>query len=181
MKRLLLPFVLFVAGCAPDIGDACEISTDCSQGGERLCDVASPGGYCTVFDCEAGKCPEEGSCVVFGASPSTVMACSADPTGSVPSQRSFCMLTCEDSSDCRQAEGYVCTDPTTLGATNVDGAGRKVCMFGSPASQPKPTGPGEVCIAETPMAGAGGGGGGGGGGSGGDGGAGGDAGAGGDG
>jgi hypothetical protein len=155
MKRLLLPFVLFAAGCAPEIGDACETSTDCSQGGERLCDVASPGGYCTVFDCEAGRCPEEGSCVVFGASPSTVNSCE-NVTGSVPSQRSFCMLTCEDSSDCRQAEGYACTDPRAVGATSVDGVGRKVCMFASRASQPPKDGAGEVCGAETPADGAGG-------------------------
>jgi hypothetical protein len=155
MRRLLLPFVLFVAGCAPEIGDACETSTDCSQGGERLCDVASPGGYCTVFDCEAGKCPEEASCVVFGASPSTVDAC-MNQSGSVPSQRSFCMLTCEESSDCRADEGYACTDPRAVGAVSVDGASRKVCMFATSTRQPPPTGPGDVCSAETPTDGAGG-------------------------
>jgi hypothetical protein len=155
MKRLLLPFVLFVAGCAPEIGDACDTSTDCSQGGERLCDVASPGGYCTVFDCEAGKCPEEGSCVVFGASPSTVRACS-NATGSVPSQRSFCMLTCEEASDCREAEGYACIDPLDVGAVSVDGVGRKVCMFAMSGKQPDFEDPGEVCSAENPTDGAGG-------------------------
>jgi hypothetical protein len=149
MKRLLLPFVLFVAGCAPEIGDACETSTDCSQGGERLCDVASPGGYCTVFDCEAGKCPEEGSCVVFGSSPSTVAAC-MNSSGSVASQRSFCMLTCEDSSDCREDEGYACTDPMAVGAVSVDGSGRKVCMFATSAKQPPVDGPGDVCSAASP-------------------------------
>jgi hypothetical protein len=121
MQRLLLLLVLLVAGCAPEIGDACEISTDCSQGAERLCDVAQKGGYCTVFDCEAGKCPEEATCVVFDN------AC-GNASGTSASQRSFCMRTCEDDSDCRSGEGYRCLEPVRLGAQSVEGP-RKVCIF----------------------------------------------------
>ena len=73
LPRLLVPvFVVALAalsfGCAPQIGDECETSVDCSQGGERLCDITQPGGYCTVFNCEPNSCPEDESlCVQFGA------------------------------------------------------------------------------------------------------------------
>jgi hypothetical protein len=152
MQRLLLLLVLFVAGCAPEIGDACDTSTDCSQGGERLCDVAQPGGYCTVFDCEAGKCPEEATCVVFGVSPSTVDACE-DPTGTNPSQRSFCMVTCREDSDCRVGEGYVCLPPRNAGGESVDGD-RRVCLLKPLATLPPNDGTGDVCLAEPPSDGA---------------------------
>lgn len=144
MRRLILPFVLFVAGCAPEIGDACDTSTDCSQSGERLCDVSQQGGYCTVFDCEKGMCPEEATCVVFAASPSRVDACIQE-TGTSPSQRSFCMLACEVHSDCRVEDGYGCLDPTVAGGESVDEPGRRVCMFNPVASTEKPNHSGEVC------------------------------------
>ena len=46
---LLLAFVgasATAAGCKPRIGDDCQISTDCSASGDRLCDISAPGGYC---------------------------------------------------------------------------------------------------------------------------------------
>jgi hypothetical protein len=149
MRRLLLPFVLFVAGCAPEIGDACDTSTDCSQNGDRLCDVSQQGGYCTVFDCTKGSCPEEATCVVFGVSPSEVDACVND-TGTSPSQRSFCMFKCSDDSDCREEDNYLCLDPRTAGGESVDNPERRVCLHKPIASLPPPKGTGEVCSAENP-------------------------------
>jgi len=36
---------LVALGCQPEIGDSCHTSVDCSQSGNRLCDVTQPGGY----------------------------------------------------------------------------------------------------------------------------------------
>jgi hypothetical protein len=68
-KLLLLCALAALAGaCKPNIGDDCQISTDCSAAGDRLCDITAPGGYCTIFNCEPGTCPEDESlCVEFGA------------------------------------------------------------------------------------------------------------------
>jgi hypothetical protein len=147
MQRLLLVFALLVAGCAPEIGDACDTSTDCSQGGELRCDVsqAQHNGYCTVFGCEAGKCPEEATCVVFDNACTNV-------SGTSPSQRSFCMRTCEETSDCRPEDGYACLAPSKAGGLSVDGH-RLVCMLNPVDAPPAPTDDAGVCESEIPISG----------------------------
>ncbi|HMR78024.1 MAG TPA: hypothetical protein PKD61_23100, partial [Polyangiaceae bacterium] len=62
---LVLALVCGLYGCKPEIGDECSVSTDCSNAGERLCDTTLPGGYCTIFNCEPGTCPDEAGCVAF--------------------------------------------------------------------------------------------------------------------
>jgi hypothetical protein len=115
LPRLFVPvFVVTVAalsfGCAPKIGDECETSVDCSQGGERLCDITQPGGYCTVFNCEPDSCPDESVCIAFAAQPSARPDCRiAD--GLSRFSRSFCMASCSSNSDCRS--GYQCIDVNT--------------------------------------------------------------------
>ena len=96
-----------LAGCAPKIGDACSVSTDCSATGGRLCDSTQPGGYCTLFNCEPGSCPSEAICVAFKAHPSQAAAC-VDPQGSARLERTFCMAKCSKNNDCRA--GYACID-----------------------------------------------------------------------
>src|SRR5687768_17386078 len=66
--RWLAPMALLAAatGCAPEIGDDCTTSIDCSQLGDRLCDTSQPDGYCTIFNCEPDQCPEEAVCIAFG-------------------------------------------------------------------------------------------------------------------
>lgn len=122
--RLLLALLLTL-GCSPEIGDECSTSTDCSQSGDRLCDVSQPGGYCTMFNCEPGDCPDEASCVIFGVTPSTLPGCE-DPFGVTPYQRSFCLKTCESDGDCRS--GYECANfkdqNNPWGAVLVDGGGK---------------------------------------------------------
>ena len=55
-----------LAACTPNIGDECSNSLDCSQGGDRLCDITQPNGYCTIYNCEPDTCPEgDGVCVAF--------------------------------------------------------------------------------------------------------------------
>jgi hypothetical protein len=93
------------AGCSPAIGDACETSVDCSVQGDRICDTASPGGYCTVPSCEEGTCPEETLCVEFRYDPARLAV-------------SYCMAPCDETSDCRDDEGYRCvraSSPSVLG------------------------------------------------------------------
>jgi hypothetical protein len=122
--RLLLALLLTL-GCSPEIGDECSTSTDCSQSGDRLCDITQPGGYCTMFNCEPGDCPDEASCVIFGVTPSTLPGCE-DPFGVTPYQRSFCLKTCESDGDCRS--GYECANfkdqDNPWGAVHVDGGGK---------------------------------------------------------
>jgi hypothetical protein len=106
-KLLLLALLAaLAAGCKPEIGDDCQISTDCSAAGDRLCDITAPGGYCTVYNCEPDACPEDESlCVQFGAERSPNAECS-DAQSPSPYARTFCMAVCEGDDDCR--DGYVC-------------------------------------------------------------------------
>ncbi len=53
------------AACEDKIGDACDFNVDCSTKGDRLCDLSSPGGYCTIENCNAGSCPDEAVCIAF--------------------------------------------------------------------------------------------------------------------
>jgi hypothetical protein len=66
--------VALVAGCSHKIGDACNVNVDCSPLGDRFCDTASPGGYCTIEGCDVrmddngnliDSCPSEAVCVRF--------------------------------------------------------------------------------------------------------------------
>lgn len=105
---LLCALAAVAAGCKPKIGDDCRLSTDCSAAGDRLCDITAPSGYCTVYNCEPGTCPEDESlCIEFGAQRSPVSAC-LDKQSPSPYGRAFCMATCESDSDCR--DGYTCAD-----------------------------------------------------------------------
>ncbi|MCS6900071.1 MAG: hypothetical protein RMJ98_08290 [Myxococcales bacterium] len=164
--RLYAAFVgvaLLSWGCKPKIGDPCGLSTDCSTQGDRLCDTTAPGGYCTVFNCEPGRCAEEASCVAFSQQPASVCK---DPQRWVRFQRTFCMRTCEGDDDCRA--GYVCVGGAQLdqgwNARVVDGDGSKrVCVaaYSAPAPveappavcQPAPTNP--PTLSDIPVSGLG--------------------------
>jgi hypothetical protein len=64
-RGLALVAVLVVAGCGHNIGDSCQTNVDCSPLGDRFCDVAPPGGYCTVEDCGPSTCPGGSACIRF--------------------------------------------------------------------------------------------------------------------
>jgi hypothetical protein len=155
-KLLLLALLAaLAAGCKPEIGDDCQISTDCSAAGDRLCDITAPGGYCTVYNCEPGACPEDESlCVEFGAERSPNPACS-DPQSPSPYARTFCMAVCESDDDCR--DGYVCASLKGANEWNAilidTDRGDKACLV--PISKTAPTidedpTRGGVCHAEAP-------------------------------
>lgn len=126
-----------LAACSPNIGDECASSIDCSQQGDRLCDVNQPGGYCTVFNCEPDTCPEDdGVCVAFTYQLDPVCKELDDGRWS-RFERTFCMAQCDDDGDCRS--GYTCADPRTRAAIIVDQQplSTKVCLVASsnPAAQ----------------------------------------------
>ncbi len=93
----LLP-ALLLAACAPEIGDPCTTSVDCSVQGERECDLTQPGGYCTVRHCDPDGCPDGTLCVQWRPEPPR-------------SAESWCMQPCESDADCRASEGYACVRP----------------------------------------------------------------------
>lgn len=91
--------LLILGGCKQHIGDSCGNSTDCSVTGERQCDLAQPGGYCTIFSCDPDTCPE-GACVEWRFIPSRTA-------------ETWCMKTCDYSGDCNRGE-YSCVFPDTI-------------------------------------------------------------------
>ena len=98
---ILLLAGLAVAGCKEHIGDSCANSTDCSVTGERQCDLAQPGGYCTVFSCDPDTCPE-GACIEWRFIPSRTA-------------ETWCMKTCGGNGDCRFE--YSCVLPSDITMT----------------------------------------------------------------
>jgi hypothetical protein len=127
VQRLFLSFALLAisaAACGKEIGDECTTNVDCSQDGDRDCDLSQPGGYCTINGCDEQYCPSEAVCIrVFPyelKTPDNVCAqdgdCASDrlclpdvPSGfCVPraSERRFCAKSCSSNDDCR--DGYVC-------------------------------------------------------------------------
>jgi hypothetical protein len=126
---VFLPLVLIAtAACGDEIGDECSLSTDCSTQGDRICDVSSPGGYCTIAGCDWDTCPENSVCVRFFSVGDSNRVCdprAEDVGGSndctadelctlsgtcVPrtAETRFCMRTCGSNGDCRA--DYECRD-----------------------------------------------------------------------
>jgi hypothetical protein len=108
LRRITFALTILLVACQPEIGDECQVSTDCSAVGDRLCATDQPDGYCTIFNCEPGTCPEEAVCVGFGTDLSSVSGACEDPQGSSRFQRTFCMARCDEDADCRS--GYACID-----------------------------------------------------------------------
>jgi hypothetical protein len=109
---------LALLGCQPSIGDHCVQSTDCSTTGTRLCDTAQPNGYCTIFDCEPNDCPTGSGCVATNIQ---ALGCAYDDRHA-PSRfsRQLCLKTCNQTSDCRESEGYACISPAQYGLLVLD-------------------------------------------------------------
>lgn len=149
----ILAAALLLGGCAPKIGKSCQLSTDCSQLGDRLCDNTQPEGYCTIFNCEPDTCPDS-ACVGFYAQLDPT--CGENVEGRTPRfERTFCMAPCSSDSSCR--DGYQCVDlsgdpknnPDQRGAKIVDilneiGA-KKVCMVAVKVPPPPPDPDAGIC------------------------------------
>jgi len=154
-----IAFVAAAVACTPSIGDQCQVSTDCSVRGDRLCDVSQPGGYCTQLNCGGNACADEAACVLFN---SAVPGCGYnDRSGPFGSRvaRSFCMAACTSNGDCRA--GYVCADPRTYpwNAVVLDNVQNKraclpIPLEGQDAGSAAPTATALVCGPSAPDAGA---------------------------
>ena len=151
--RLVLGAALGAAasGCTPKIGDRCSLNTDCSIDNTRACDNSQPNGYCTVLNCGPNSCPDNAACVAFQAG---VPGCPYDDYASpARTARTFCMETCKSDSDCRQSDGYVCSDPTgqPWSARIVDSDyARRVCLLPPDPIAPSATRPAAVCPGGVP-------------------------------
>ncbi len=99
-----------LTGCTPQIGDSCNLSTDCASDGSRVCDTAEPGGYCTILNCTGtnlgSTCPEYSICVLFNAN---VPGCPFSARSPSRIGQSECRYGCNVDSDCRA--GYLCSSP----------------------------------------------------------------------
>lgn len=102
-------FGLGASGCAKTIGDACKANVECSPLGDRFCDLASPGGYCTVEGCDNTSCPDSSSCVRFFSLRRADATCTAGLTPDPACLDSSCckpgMPGC-----CRLGERCLCDD-----------------------------------------------------------------------
>jgi hypothetical protein len=109
------------AACGNRIGDPCTVASDCATDGSRTCDTFSPGGSCTIENCDFGTCPDEAVCVRFFPAVQDTRACTStldcalDEICTVRGQcaprsieRRYCMLRCGGHGDCRT--GYECRD-----------------------------------------------------------------------
>lgn len=92
--------MLGTLACAPQLGDSCSASTDCSVNGDRFCDLSQPGGYCTIANCEPDSCGDQGVCIRFKPDEPRL---SSD----------WCMAKCSKTSDCGRDE-YVCRSTSQL-------------------------------------------------------------------
>lgn len=136
---MLLCLALFA--CTRNIGDGCVQNVDCSAAGDRFCDIASPGGYCTVEGCDYNTCPDGAACVRFytllrgepacpaGCRPGDRGCCRPDEQclcggkgcycASETSERRWCMRTCDGEGQGSCREGYQCAKTRESGAIPV--------------------------------------------------------------
>lgn len=64
-RAVPLVVALGFAACGHNVGDSCKSNVDCSPLGDRFCDTAPPGGYCTIENCDINTCPSEAVCIRF--------------------------------------------------------------------------------------------------------------------
>jgi hypothetical protein len=140
----VLALAAVASGCTPSVGDPCVTSLDCSQLGDRLCDTSQPEGYCTIFNCEPDRCPDNTLCLSFGDT--TDPTCTQYDPRWARFERSFCISPCSTDDDCRI--GYQCVDPVSRRAvqidTNTDILGMKAC-FPASSAPPDQTGDTPSC------------------------------------
>jgi hypothetical protein len=114
--------LILTAACGHNIGDSCTVSTDCAQDGSRVCDIFSPGGYCTIQGCDFGTCPSDSICARFYPALENAVDCNSGPMACAEDEvctigqkcaptsieTRFCMKTCDSDGDCR--DDYECRD-----------------------------------------------------------------------
>jgi hypothetical protein len=138
---------LLAVSCGRKIGDDCSTNIDCSQQAERICDIAQPGGYCTVEGCDERTCPDESVCIrffprLFLSDRCQQGVCGRDelclpdgwcaPRGS---ERRYCAATCGGDEGCRR--DYQCTLAGTQGTMPLLPKPGKEVRFCAPAEPRK--------------------------------------------
>ncbi len=127
---IFLLLAVAAAGCGKSIGDSCQIASDCSPNGDRIClEPDNKSGYCTIMGCDYNTCPDQAVCVRFfmgqfdnkpcnhttedSLTPPTTNDCSLDELCDledhcVPrsAEVRYCMAKCSSNGDCR--DGYEC-------------------------------------------------------------------------
>ena len=110
-RGLALVAALLVAGCGHSIGDSCTTNVDCSPLGDRFCDIATPGGYCTIEDCGPTTCPSGAACIRFFTAianePCTVSSVSIDVKANCKHPDEICVC---DNSVTDKSNNVVCTN-----------------------------------------------------------------------
>lgn len=130
---LALMLLSFPAGCARQIGDDCTTNVNCSALGDRVCDLASPGGYCTVESCDRASCPDDAVCVRFYTLQRASLGCNFD-RAQTATVRASCAP--GDTSCCQPGDGTCCrAGELCLCAGPLDEAGRCPALaYCAPAS-----------------------------------------------
>ena len=125
---VLVGLALAAFGCGSEIGDSCQVDTDCANAAilsgsavnDRSCDLSEPGGYCTIVGCDYSTCPSEAVCVRFFAGDFQNEACDPLKEGvsefnctldeecdlgghcvDRSAETRYCMRKCNHNSDCR--------------------------------------------------------------------------------
>jgi len=81
-----------LSACGRNIGDDCQLNTDCSANGDRTCDLSQPGGYCTIEGCDENSCPSDSACVRLF--PAQFLQTRCDPACEDNDPTSTPMMTC---------------------------------------------------------------------------------------
>jgi len=143
---------LALLGCKPSIGSGCTLSTDCSTQGDRVCDTAQPDGYCTVLNCTDNSCPNSAACVDFQVS---VPGCAySDYDAPARTSLVMCMKQCNEDSNCRQSDGYVCANPRGApwyAAILDDNQNQSVCIAAFSSTGPSPSDTGVCALSLPPL------------------------------
>lgn len=155
LAGVVLAAAMFLAGCTPNVGDHCNLNTDCSLQGTLVCDNSQNNGYCTRFNCAPDTCPGNSACVLlYAAVPGCPYNGYASPSRT---QRTLCLKVCGQNSDCRTGEGYECRPPSALDALIIDdNQNQNVCVV-SPTvdagtdANPYADAEAPVCMPEGPI------------------------------
>lgn len=131
MKATLLRLALglgalvTLAACSKSIGDECMTSIDCSSAGDRTCDIAQPGGYCTIDGCDNTSCPSEAVCIRFF--PEQFLTKTCDPDCVCPGDCAAATDPTACTAQCLACQTQCSADEICVPAIDSSGAGNGLC------------------------------------------------------